>query len=194
MRGCRSCFEPRHSTGTSEIAPSLGSQPEDGRAFSRPPRRHPRRYEHTAARALDPLSGHSVRASRCGGRCGRGCRAHAVGPWPIVRISLHRLGHRSHVGTRCMRGDHDAGSTVTFTSPVYGYSISHPAVGRGRRGPDTSEGEHLDVVRRDRHLRQDASVRVSTMHCPASSSPPNRYRMTSPSRNGHLRWSTRSRS
>jgi len=27
MRGCRSCFEPRHSTGTSETDSSLGSQP-----------------------------------------------------------------------------------------------------------------------------------------------------------------------
>ena len=36
MRGCRSCFEPRHSTGTGEIDSSLGSQPEGGRAFSRP--------------------------------------------------------------------------------------------------------------------------------------------------------------
>jgi len=27
MRGCRSCFEPRQSTGTGETASSLGSQP-----------------------------------------------------------------------------------------------------------------------------------------------------------------------
>jgi hypothetical protein len=36
MRGCRSCFEPHRSTGTGELASSLASQSEDGRAFSRP--------------------------------------------------------------------------------------------------------------------------------------------------------------
>ena len=46
----RDASEPRHSTGTSEAASSLGSQPTGGRAFSRPTRRHPRRYEPTAAR------------------------------------------------------------------------------------------------------------------------------------------------
>jgi hypothetical protein len=48
MWGCRSCFEPRHSTGTSEEVSSFGSQPNGGRAFSRPPRLHPQRYEFTA--------------------------------------------------------------------------------------------------------------------------------------------------
>ncbi|MDQ1510453.1 MAG: hypothetical protein QOG50_2297 [Actinomycetota bacterium] len=39
---------PQH--GNRRMASSLGSQPESGRAFSRPNRRHPRRYEMTAAR------------------------------------------------------------------------------------------------------------------------------------------------
>ena len=56
---CRSLFRATPQHGNQQTAPSLESQPEGSRAFLRPSRQHPRRYEHLAARARDPLSGPS---------------------------------------------------------------------------------------------------------------------------------------
>jgi len=65
-------------------------------------------------------------------------------------------------------GDRDTDETVTFTSPVYGYSMAHPdswdAVEARRmladgEQPTTSSGA-TDI------LGRDASVRVGTMHLP----------------------------
>src|SRR5215204_3389206 len=67
MRGCRSCFEPRHSTGHRQEVSSLGSQPDRRQGILETTPRHPRRYESTAARASDPLSGQSVRVSDSAG-------------------------------------------------------------------------------------------------------------------------------